>query len=150
MRFLLDTNIVLHYVRGDALHRLIERIYALLSAQNTLYISVVTVGEIRVLARTLGWGREKRVAMERFLQNFNQIPIPFGSILGDYVDIATFCRQNGRVLSKNDLWIAATARATGATLLTTDRDFEILAPDFIACQWINPVLPPAPPVPTAP
>ncbi len=29
-----------------------------------------------------------------------------------------------RNLGKNEIWLAATARVTGATLVTTDRDFE--------------------------
>lgn len=35
-----------------------------------------------------------------------------------------------RPMGKNGLWIAATARVTGATLLTTDADFDHLAPRF--------------------
>jgi len=41
-------------------------------------------------------------------------------------------------MGKNDLWIAATAAVTGATLLTTDRDFDKLAPRFLAREWIDP------------
>lgn len=32
----------------------------------------------------------------------------------------------GKALGKNDLWIAAAAKVSGATLLTTDPDFDIL------------------------
>lgn len=41
-------------------------------------------------------------------------------------------------MGKNDLWIAATAAAMGATLLTTDRDFDRLAPRFLSRIWIDP------------
>ena len=34
-------------------------------------------------------------------------------------------------MSKNDVWIAASAKASGAVLLTTDRDFEHLIPGRI-------------------
>ncbi len=51
------------------------------------------------------------------------------------------------MLSKNDLWIAATAKAMGLTLLTTDRDFDPLHPTLITRTWIDPAsqLPPAAP-----
>lgn len=34
-------------------------------------------------------------------------------------------------MGKNDVWIAATAAATGAWLVTADGDFDHLAPRFI-------------------
>jgi predicted nucleic acid-binding protein len=40
-------------------------------------------------------------------------------------------------MGKNDLWIAATAAVTGATLVTTDRDFEHLSAHFINLQWVD-------------
>jgi len=41
-----------------------------------------------------------------------------------------------------DLWIAATAHATGARLLTTDKDFDHLHPAFVQRDWIDPRLAP--------
>jgi tRNA(fMet)-specific endonuclease VapC len=39
-------------------------------------------------------------------------------------------------MGKNDLWIAATAKASGAVLLTTDADFNHLDPAHITCVCI--------------
>jgi tRNA(fMet)-specific endonuclease VapC len=39
---------------------------------------------------------------------------------------------------QNDLWIAATAAATGALLLTTDRDFDDLHPGSLRREWVDP------------
>ena len=56
-------------------------------------------------------------------------------------------------MGKNDLWIAATAKATGATLLTTDKDFDHLYPGQINRIYIDPASalpannPPTPPTP---
>jgi len=44
-------------------------------------------------------------------------------------------------MGKNDLWIAATARTTGATLLTTDKDFDHFDPALLPQEWIDPTLP---------
>lgn len=41
-------------------------------------------------------------------------------------------------MGKNDLWIAATAHVLGAHVLTTDKDFDHLAPHFLSYSWIDP------------
>ncbi len=41
-------------------------------------------------------------------------------------------------MGKNDLWIAATASVMQARLLTTDKDFDKLVPQFLARDWIDP------------
>ena len=43
-----------------------------------------------------------------------------------------------RMGQRNDLWIAATAAATGAGVLTTDKDFDALHPDSIRREWVDP------------
>ncbi len=47
-------------------------------------------------------------------------------------------RSSGRSLGQNDLWIAATAHAAGAHLLTMDTDFDELHPSFLTRTWIDP------------
>lgn len=37
-------------------------------------------------------------------------------------------------MGKNDIWIAASARAIGARILTTDRDFDFIHSLFIQRQ----------------
>jgi predicted nucleic acid-binding protein len=52
MRYVLDTNILLHYLRGTELSIWIDQHYRPLdSTINESIISVVTVGEIRALAK---------------------------------------------------------------------------------------------------
>ncbi len=76
--------------------------------------------------------------MEALLARFTVYPLPFANVIEKYVEVSEFSRKAGRVLGKNDLWIAATAKTTGATLLTTDKDFDHLAPALLARDWINP------------
>lgn len=40
-------------------------------------------------------------------------------------------------MGKNDLWIAAAAHVTGATLLTTDADFDHLRDRFVTLERID-------------
>ena len=59
-------------------------------------------------------------------------------ILEGFAEIKTYAKEQGRTIGDNDIWIAATARATGACLLTTDRDFDFLHGRHIRREWIVP------------
>ena len=63
-------------------------------------------------------------------------------ILGHYADIDSYCVSKGIKIGDNDTWIAATAAATGALLLTTDKDFDPLDGRFLRRHYIEPKLPP--------
>lgn len=41
-------------------------------------------------------------------------------------------------VSDNDVWIAATAKAANASLLTTDRDFLHLHPHYVFVHYVDP------------
>jgi predicted nucleic acid-binding protein len=43
-----------------------------------------------------------------------------------YAEIAAWCNKNGKSLSNNDIWIAATSVQYGADLITLDNDFNSL------------------------
>lgn len=51
---------------------------------------------------------------------------------------ADLTRAGTRMGQQNDLWIAATAAATGAVVLTTDSDFDVLHPTRIHREWVDP------------
>jgi tRNA(fMet)-specific endonuclease VapC len=50
----------------------------------------------------------------------------------------SFLKRNGRAVGDNDVWIAACASAADATLLTTDRDFDLLHGTYLDRVWIDP------------
>jgi tRNA(fMet)-specific endonuclease VapC len=58
------------------------------------------------------------------------------------VDIDLFSRalKPAVNMQKNDLWIAAAARASDAILLTTDRDFDHLPLALVKHEFIDPGL----------
>ena len=135
--YLLDTNILVHLVRRDALGQAILANYALLTAEPKPLISVVTDGELRSLAYQFVWG-EQRVDQTLFLLDyFGRVPIDTLEQLHTYAVIDAHSRREGVKMGKNDVWIAAAAHVTGATLLTTDRDFEHLPPDLLTRVWIE-------------
>ena len=85
------------------------------------------------------WGAGKVERMEALLARTVPVSLGFTGVLDAYAELDDYSRRNGIAMSKNDVWIAATARAAGAHLLTTDRDFDHLSPDFLTRDWINPV-----------
>ena len=127
----LDTNIVVHYVRGGPLGQRIEANYRLISGPVPPLISIVTEGEVRSLALQFAWGAARLQQMEYLLNAFVRIPLDAADLIQAYADLDAYSRSVGRRMGKNDLWIAATARVTGATLLTTDNDFDHLHPAFL-------------------
>jgi predicted nucleic acid-binding protein len=52
--------------------------------------------------------------------------------------IDAYCESIGHRMGKNDIWIAAAANVTGAMVVTTDKDFDHLQPDFLTVHWIDP------------
>ena len=70
-------------------------------------------------------GRDKLDRMEFLLSYFQTVPVDSPDQISIYSEIDNFCLERGRVMGKNDLWIAATAALTDARLLTSDADFEL-------------------------
>jgi tRNA(fMet)-specific endonuclease VapC len=66
------------------------------------------------------------------------VPLDYPGVVEAYARIDAHCRRLGTPIGENDTWIAAATYATGARLLTTDRDFDHLSPTFITREWIDP------------
>ena len=133
-----DTNILIHYVRQDALARRVEATYTLKHASPPARVSIVTVGELRAFALQRRWGATKQRELQRILDACVVVPLDLDSIVDTYAELSAYSVSIGRAMGDNDLWIAATARVTGALLLTTDRDFDHLHPAYIQREWIDP------------
>ena len=103
MLYLLDTNILLAYIRQSLLYAWIEAQYAITTTAPTPLVSVVTQGEIRALALRLAWGPEKHQRLNRLLNLFISVPLPFSNVVEAYALVDNYCLRKGLVLSKNDL-----------------------------------------------
>jgi tRNA(fMet)-specific endonuclease VapC len=136
--YLLDTNILVQLIRGNRLGQEIDSRYAIRTALNRSMVSIVTVGEILSFALKLGWGKPKVDQLARLLSELVWIDINRQEVLDAYAELDQFSESNGNTMGKNDIWIAATAKATGAILLTTDKDFDHLAATHIQRVWIDP------------
>ena len=139
--YVLDTNIVLTLVRGNTLARFIDNQFGLRSSKVRPAISIVTHGEVRVLASRNGWGAAKLTALRNALDNLVTIDIYHPAVLDAYVEIDVYSQRHpsgARNMGNNDLWTSACARAANAVLLTTDKDFDHLSPALLQVEYIDP------------
>src|SRR5258707_11440967 len=104
--YLLDTNILVHFVRSDAIWRHIRATYSPLLVDPRPLISIVTVGELRSLANQFGWQAAKRSQMDFVSSYFRRISIDADRILDAYGMIDAHTQNIGQPMGKNDLWIA--------------------------------------------
>jgi predicted nucleic acid-binding protein len=123
---LLDTNILLAYLRGKTLGRYIRANYPFDQGGFDSLVCVVSVGEIMSLSRKFAWGTDKVAEMQRLLDDLVTMDINSVPVLAAYAELDHYSETKGRKMGKNDVWIAAAARVSGATLLTTDPDFDHL------------------------
>ncbi len=139
--YLFDTTILLALIRGRDLGRYINHTFALSDVINKPLISIVSHGEIWAMAERNGWGDKKRQALAEMLSDLVTLDLNDRSIIEAYVEVdkKNLSHPKGaRVLSDNDKWIAATARAASAVLLTTDQDFIHLNPGVCAVHYVDP------------
>lgn len=132
---LLDTSILLHLVRKDALAEWALDCYAFRREESQPLVSIVSVREIYALALRLGWASQRRQRLDDNLSRARMVPLDFPGAIDAYARIDAHCRGLGTPIGENDTWIAATAHATGAWLLTADKDFDHLSPVFTARDW---------------
>jgi tRNA(fMet)-specific endonuclease VapC len=138
--YLLDTNVILHLLRGNDLGKHIRDTYDLLHCQPRPFVSVVSLAEMRVLAETNGWGDAKRNALDAAFRSLTVVNISHPRVIDAYVKLDLHARSHplgARRMGKNDLWIAATAVAADAILLTTDKDFDYLIPSHVQGKVIS-------------
>jgi len=136
---LLDTNILIHGARRNAVWNKIVATCNPMLLDPSPIVHIVSHGEILSFAEQRLWGDDKRQQLSFLLQYFSLAQI--GSAEVDaYALLDSYSKQLGIKMGKNDLWIAASAHTTGATLVTTDTDFDHLAGKFFQRIWIDPTL----------
>ena len=136
---LLDTGIAIHLCRGGTAAQRLEARYGLAARRQVPWLSVVSVGELRAFAERNRWGGDKRERLAELLASLVVVDIRREPVLDQYARLDAHLSAIGRRMGQqNDLWIAATAAATGALILTTDTDFDDLHPAHLQREWIDP------------
>ncbi|MVM30565.1 PIN domain-containing protein [Spirosoma sp. HMF4905] len=146
MIYLFDTNIVLAYIRQNNIADSVTAILSL-TENNQVQISVVTAGELWSIARQNNWSTARQAKLQDLLNCYIRVTIADDELVQRYADIDAFSQNklagrslgiSARNMGKNDLWIAASASLTGATLITTDKDFDHLHGQYVEVVWLDP------------
>lgn len=146
MLYLLDTNIVIAYLRKHEIAQKVDLLYNPLFGENTAAISVVSVGELLALSKMNYWGNSKMKQLTLLLDELLILDIHSEEIIELYAEIDAFSQNKllekplgdtPRNMGKNDIWIAATAAVSKAKFLTTDKDFLHLHNIYIDLLLIN-------------
>jgi len=146
--YLLDTGLLVGYVRAAGYAEYAERKFALSQPPNVPLISVVSKGEIYALAIQFGWGEQRQQDLEKILRRIPSVDINTDRIVRRYAEIDAYSQGKDRTKSlpngvssrnmgKNDIWIAATSSILNAMLLTTDTGFDHLNGVFLNVSYID-------------
>lgn len=122
--YLLDTNILIHLLRGKDTGCRIDAEFAIRKNLHRSLVSIITVGELYAFASRRKWGKKSLDDLERLITDLVVVDITHPEVTKAYGEVDSGCK--GHEIGQNDRWIAATCRATKAILLTCDRDFEHL------------------------
>ncbi len=134
---LLDTNILVHLLRGKAAGRWLDATYQLRERDIRPLLCVVSLGELLALAAKWSWKPEKQQQIQELVRSYVVVDINHRPVLEGYAKLRTRWERASKRMEQNDLWIAASAEAAGAAILTTDRDFRKLS-ESITIEWIDP------------
>jgi len=152
--YVLDTGILLGFVRGAYYAEHVDRTYAPSQPPNISVCSVVSIAELRSLAFRRAWAADRLARLDEVLRGVPNVNINRQPIIERYAEIDAYrvnghpklklpAGMNNRAMGDNDIWIAATASVLRATLLTTDTDFDFLDGVFLKVIRIDPKMKPS-------
>jgi predicted nucleic acid-binding protein len=124
----IDTNVISELWKAEPNPNVLAWIDA--QAIETLYLSAVTVAELRYGLATMPEGKRRTIYQERL--EHEVLPAFAGRVLAfdldtskTYADLMARARAGGKAIAKADGYIAATAAAHGLMVATRDtRPFE--------------------------
>ncbi len=147
IKYILDTNIFVLLAKNDIFGNFFEEEYRN-QALAEFYYTMITLGELDSIIKQNNWGNKRVTELNNIVKGFKLIGMKSIKIIEAYGTLDAFSQgklknhplpsgMTARNMGKNDLWIAATAYATNATLITTDKDFAHLDPQFISIDYID-------------
>ncbi len=123
MTSLLDTNAFSDLMRE---HPKVDARLESISSTHRVVICSVVRGEIQYGIERLPQGKRRQELETKAVKLFAILPCePVPEAAGDhYARVKLTRHRKGLALDENDLWIAATALALGAVLISRDSDFQ--------------------------
>jgi predicted nucleic acid-binding protein len=123
---LLDTTVLLHIIRNNERAKVIDEQFQLSDMRLKPLICEVSIGELMAFALNLNWGQDKKRRLKDLIErNTVIVRISDPGVFDEYAQLSTLAKSSGWSMfhGKNDLWVAAAARASSSHLITMDRDF---------------------------
>ena len=136
---LLDTNVLSELMRPNPNDGVVQWIDAF--PDEDIWISAVTVGEIRLGLALLPEGRRKQIltdlAEQMFKEEFSEKCLPFDyQAAGEYAKIVSSRSRQGRPITVEDAQIAAIAITADLALATRNtKDFQGLEELKLVNPW---------------
>jgi tRNA(fMet)-specific endonuclease VapC len=124
-RVVVDTDVVSFLFRGDSRADL----YAADLAGRRLYISFMTLAELRRWGILHAWGQRRRAALEAHLQRF-VVDWPDDALCTKWAEVMVETQRGGRRMGIADAWQAATALVNAMPLVTHNRADFLAVPDL--------------------
>jgi predicted nucleic acid-binding protein len=141
-KFVLDTGILLHYVRQSQLANTIEGDLGIMAEESVPIIASVSVGEMEGFVQRQEWGNKKIDRLKKLVSRLIVINIKAEdeNLIDNYATLWNYSKNNlpgdklGHAvgINQNDAWIAALTRTVNAELVTTDNDF-----DHLNHKWVT-------------
>jgi len=129
--YLLDTNICIAFINGSSA-AVRDRLLAL--EPPSVRLCSVVRAELLYGARNSGRCSENLERLARFFGPFESLPFDDAAAEA-YGQLRAQLRREGRLIGGNDMLIAATALAAGATLVTRNQDEFRRVPGLAVESW---------------
>ena len=85
--YLLDTNILVHLIRGQRMARYVQARYGLNTILAEGLVSVISFGEVSSFALQRNWGTDLLTRMQALLDRFEPLDILHPILIAAYADI---------------------------------------------------------------
>jgi tRNA(fMet)-specific endonuclease VapC len=118
-RLLPDTNAFIALLKGDA------GVAALLDDASEVLLSAIVLGELTYGALNSRRVEDNLGRLRDLHARCVFVPVEEG-VVRQYGATRIALKRKGQPIPENDLWIAATAIHSGATLLTDDEHFDVV------------------------
>lgn len=133
MIYLLDSNACITWMRGDS-DKFIEQALQRATGFGDLVLCSVVKAELLFGVHASARASENLQRTLRFFEGFPSLPFDDQCAVS-YGELRAFLRQKGQLIGPNDLLIAATALAHGATLVTHNVVEFSRVPDLMLEDW---------------
>lgn len=131
MKYLLNTNIIIYYLKG-MFPKISE--YLRHTPPDDILIPSVAVAELEFGAKNSIDYDANIIKIKRFLKPFSVVPFD-ASCAPYYGEIRYRLKKSGKPIGANDMLIAATALSNRATLVTHNTDEFCRVEGLKICDW---------------